>query len=443
MTPTHLYSIFQSHPVITTDSRDCPSGSIFFALKGETFNGNAYAESALEKGCSYAVIDEQQYAKDSRFILVDDVLTALQQLAREHRRTLATPVIGITGTNGKTTTKELIATVLAEKYNVLYTQGNFNNHIGVPKTLLQLKPEHEIAVIEMGANHPGEIKTLVDIVEPDCGIITNVGKAHLEGFGSFEGVIRTKGELYDFLRTKVADKKVLGSEVEQGAVFLHADNEHLATICHGLPLIKYGVETTEECKVVGRVEECAPFLNFEWKTSTSDCWHNVSTHLIGAYNIYNMLAAATIGLSFGVSEEQVCNALAGYIPSNNRSQLTITDHNKLIVDTYNANPTSMMAALQNFRDMKVEPKMAILGDMRELGKVSEEEHRKVVDFLVSSGIENVWLVGEEFAKVKSPFRNFANVEEVKAEIEKQKPENCYILVKGSNGTKLFQLPPLL
>jgi len=205
---THLYSLFQHHPVITTDSRDCPAGSIFFALKGESFNGNQYAAAALEKGCAYAVIDEAQYAEDDRYIVVDDVLTTLQQLANEHRRALGTPIIGITGTNGKTTTKELIATVLSQKYNVLYTQGNFNNHIGVPKTLLRLTPEHDIAVIEMGANHPGEIKTLVNIVEPNYGIITNVGKAHIEGFGSFEGVIRTKGELYDFLRER---KKSMGS----------------------------------------------------------------------------------------------------------------------------------------------------------------------------------------------------------------------------------------
>lgn len=443
MTIQELYLLYQNHPTITTDSRDCPEGSIFFALKGDTFNGNAYAQSALEKGCAYAVVDEKQYATDSRIILVDDVLLTLQQLAREHRRNLATPVIGITGTNGKTTTKELIATVLSEKYNVHYTQGNFNNHIGVPKTLLQLKPQHEIAVIEMGANHPGEIKTLVDIVEPDCGIITNVGKAHLEGFGSFEGVIKTKGELYDFLRTEVADDFIAATEVKKGTVFLHADNEYLKSICQNLPLIKYGVDATDGCKVVGKVGECAPFLTFEWKTSVSEKWHSVSTHLIGAYNIYNMLAAATIGVSFGVSEEQICHALANYIPSNNRSQLTVTDNNKLIVDTYNANPTSMMAALQNFRDMKVEPKMAILGDMRELGEVSEAEHQKIIDFLNTSGIKNVWLVGREFNKTNCTFRKFEDVEAVKKEIKANPPKDHYILIKGSNGIKLFQLPVLL
>ena len=294
-----LYQIFQSHPVITTDSRDCPKDSIFFALKGEAFDGNAYAEKALESGCSYAVIDEQEYAKDNRFILVDDVLTTLQQLANHHRKVLGTPIIGVTGTNGKTTTKELISAVLSKKYNVLYTQGNFNNHIGVPKTLLRLTKEHDIAVVEMGANHPGEIKTLVNIVEPDYGIITNVGKAHLEGFGSFEGVIRTKGELYDFLREKSA---LISDDKKKPKVFIHGDNKYLMDISHDLHLIIYGTEKSPEYAVVGEVNECNPFLNFSWRNQNGDnAVHSVSTHLIGSYNIYNMLAAATIGLYFGVT----------------------------------------------------------------------------------------------------------------------------------------------
>ncbi|MBQ0073594.1 MAG: UDP-N-acetylmuramoyl-tripeptide--D-alanyl-D-alanine ligase [Prevotella sp.] len=424
-----LYSLFLDHPVITTDSRDCPQGSIFFALKGESFNGNAYAQSALDKGCAYAVVDEAQYATDERCILVDDVLTTLQQLANEHRRALKTPVIGITGTNGKTTTKELIATVLAKKYNVLYTQGNFNNHIGVPKTLLRLTKEHEIAVIEMGANHPGEIKTLVDIVEPDYGIITNVGKAHLEGFGSFEGVIKTKGELYDKLRTK-SDSKV----------FIDADNKYLAGIAQGLTLVKYGVDS-DEATVKGKVIDCAPFLRYSWSTAGNN--YEVQTNLIGAYNIYNMLAATTIGLHFGVTPQQVCEALSSYVPSNNRSQLTVTDNNKLIVDTYNANPTSMAAALNNFAIMAVEPKMAILGDMRELGSVSAEEHQKVVDFLQQHPDITVWLVGGEFGKTACDYRKFPDVTAVKEEIAQHPLKDKYILIKGSNGIKLFELPALL
>ena len=357
-------------------------------------------------------------------------------------------IVVVTGTNGKTTTKELIAAVLSEKYNVLFTQGNFNNHIGVPKTLLRLTKEHDIAVIEMGANHPGEIKTLVDIVEPDFGIITNVGKAHLEGFGSFEGVIRTKGELYDFLRSakKHAVSLSNGKSYECPKVFIHADNEHLLGISHDLNLVKYGTVSSPDLAIFGKISECAPFLSFSWRNQSAGSnapVHNVNTHLIGSYNIYNMLAAATIGLHFGVSEEQVDHALANYIPSNNRSQLTITSSNKLIVDTYNANPTSMNAALLNFRDMKVSPKMAILGDMRELGEVSAEEHQKVVDFLKQTDITNVWLVGPEFAKTDCDYRKFDDVDQVKEEIAANPPKGEYILIKGSNGIKLFQLPELL
>ena len=433
MKTEQLYSIFQQHPLVTTDSRDCPEGSIFFALKGETFNGNAFAAKALQEGCAYAVIDEAQYqvAGDERYILVDDCLTALQQLARHHRRVLGTPVIGVTGTNGKTTTKELIATVLSEKYHVHYTRGNFNNHIGVPKTLLQMTREHDIAVIEMGANHPGEIKTLVNIVEPDCGIITNVGRAHLEGFGSFEGVVRTKGELYDFLRTRPGS-----------TVFIHNENEHLLGIARDLTLVRYGTQPDERLSVEGEVISCAPYLKFAWHPRNAEP-RTIQTHLIGAYNIYNMLAAACIGLHFGVTPEQVDHALASYIPSNNRSQLEQTADNHLIIDAYNANPTSMNAALTNFRDMAVKPKMAILGDMRELGAVSREEHQKVVDFLLTAGFDQVWLVGEEFGKIDSPFRRFSDVEAVKAAIAQEKPRGYYILIKGSNSTRLHQLPAIL
>ncbi len=430
---SNLYKLFQQHPVVTTDTRDCPQGSIFFALKGASFNGNAFAAKAIEQGCAYAVVDEEEYAPkdDERFILTDNCLKTLQKLANYHRRHLGTKIIGITGTNGKTTTKELVATVLEKKYNVLYTQGNFNNDIGVPKTLLRLKPEHEIAVVEMGASHPGDIKTLVDIVEPDCGIITNVGRAHLQGFGSFEGVIKTKGELYDFIRNN------------GGFVFIHNENKYLQGIAGGLQLIKYGTTVADtSLEVCGEVEQCDPFLKFRWNHSQGQ-WHEVQTHLIGSYNVYNMLAAACIGIYFGVSEEDVSDALCNYIPTNNRSQLEVTGSNKLIVDTYNANPTSMRAALENFRDMAVSPKMAILGDMKELGEVSKEEHQKIVDFLTENDITNVWLVGEEFGKIDCQYRKFATVDEVKDEISKQKPEGYYILIKGSNSIKLFQLPELL
>lgn len=424
-----LYDLFLQHPTITTDSRDVPEGSMFFALKGETFDGNAYAKKALEQGAAYAVIDEKDYAEEGndRLILVEDVLTTLQQLAKYHRVHLGTPIIGITGTNGKTTTKELIATVLKKKYNVLYTQGNFNNHIGVPKTLLQLTKEHDLAVVEMGANHPGEIKTLVEIVLPDFGIITNVGKAHLLGFGSFEGVIRTKGELYDFLR------------VIQGTVFINNDNPHLLGIGKGLKLVKYGQMEADDLLVKGEFVECNPFLKFQWNGGL------VQTQLIGSYNLDNALAAACIGTFFEVPANDICDALAAYKPSNNRSQLTITKDNKLVVDAYNANPTSMRAALDNFRLIREDHKMCILGQMGELGETSEEEHQKVVDLLGVCGFEKVWLVGENFTKTQHPadYQLFANVEEVKAAISKQKPQGYLILIKGSNSNKLVQTVELL
>ncbi len=432
-----LYDIFLQYPTITTDSRDVPENSMFFALKGETFDGNAYAKAALEQGAAYAVIDEKEYAEEGneKLILVEDVLTTLQQLAKYHRVHLGTPIIGITGTNGKTTTKELIATVLKKKYNVLYTQGNFNNHIGVPKTLLQLKKEHDIAVIEMGANHPGEIKTLVEIVLPDFGIITNVGKAHLLGFGSFEGVIRTKGELYDFLRAI------------QGTAFINNDNPHLQGISKGLKLVKYGQQEADDLLVKGELVECNPFLKFQWRhLSTVNCQlSTVQTHLIGSYNLDNALAAACIGTYFEVPANDISAALEAYTPSNNRSQLTITQDNKLVVDAYNANPTSMRAALDNFRLIRSEHKMCILGQMGELGEVSDEEHQKVIDLIGEGGFEQVWLVGENFAKTSHPanYRLFANVEEVKTAIATQKPKGFLILIKGSNSNKLVQTVELL
>ena len=450
-----LYKIFCEHPVITTDTRDCPEGSIFFALKGATFNGNQFAVKALEQGCAYAVVDEEVSCEhsQSRILRVDDVLTALQQLASYHREQLGSPVIGVTGTNGKTTTKELISAVLSEKYNVLFTQGNFNNHIGVPKTLLRLTAEHDIAVIEMGANHPGEIKTLVNIVHPDCGIITNVGRAHLGGFGSFEGVKKTKGELYDFIQMKNEALRMTNYGLQGNAIFINNDSDDLLEMAaqRELHLIKYGTHEADGLKVQGEVIECAPFLTFQWKQQ-GGAMQRVETKLIGDYNIYNMLAAATIGLTFGVTEEQVCHALTNYTPSNNRSQLTVTEHNKLVVDAYNANPTSMAAALNNFKAMAVDGKMCILGSMGELGDVSYDEHMKVVNQLKeikNDELRNknydmqVWLVGDEFAKTGHPFRQFANVEEVKVAIAAEQPNGKYILIKGSNSQKLFQLPELL
>ncbi len=434
-----LYRLYRQHPQVTTDSRDCPKDSIFIALKGASFDGNKFAKSALEKGCSYAVIDEPEYADpaDGRIILVDDCLVTFKQLARAHRRQFGIPVIGITGTNGKTTTKELISAVLAEKYNVMHTEGNFNNDVGVPKTLLRLAPEHEIAVVEMGASHPGDIKKLVEYVEPTCGLITNVGRAHLQGFGSFEGVKSTKGELYDFLKA------------HDGLVFLNTSNEHLVDMARQRSLdrvVSYGHD--DEAEVQGRVTAAAPFIEVEWwQRSEGAAVGNVSqvhTHLIGAYNLDNVLAAVTVGLHFGVAPAQINHALEHYEPTNNRSELVRTSDNVLIVDAYNANPTSMAAALDSFAAISLpQPKMVILGDMRELGDVSGEEHQKVVDKLKAMGLTDVWLVGEEFMKTQGGFTKFSDVAAVKAAIARKKPEGKCILIKGSNGIRLFELPALL
>lgn len=437
MSLSELYQLYLEHPVVTTDTRDCPEGSLFFALRGANFDGNAFARQALQSGCAYAVVDDPcvceavSASEASRYILVDDVLTTLQQLAAYHRRQLGIPVIQITGTNGKTTTKELTAAVLATKWHVLYTQGNFNNHIGVPKTLLRLNSAHQLAVIETGANHPGEIAELSALVDANCGLITNVGRAHLEGFGSFEGVIHTKGELYDYLRQK------------PGAfIFLDGDNSHLAPIAEGIPAVTYGLPG-KGYDVEGEIVACNPWLQFRFRVKGGE-WHTVQTHLIGSYNLTNALAALAVGMRFDVSPEQAAQAIAAYVPSNNRSELLRTAHNELIVDAYNANPTSMRAALDNFALISHPHKMLILGEMRELGAVSAEEHQKVAAQALSLGAEAVWFVGEEFQPYSEGAQWFPDVEAVKTALSGgAKPAERLILIKGSNGTKLFQLPALL
>ena len=440
-----LYKLYQQHPCITTDSRNCPEGSIFLALKGASFNGNDYAVSALEKGCSYAIIDEEprelgKLGKLGKLILVDDCLQTYKDLAREHRRQFDIPVIGITGTNGKTTTKELIRAVLSECYNVMATEGNFNNDVGVPKTLFRLNEDHDIAVVEMGASHPGDIKTLVETAEPTCGLITNVGRAHLLGFGSFEGVCKTQGELYDFFRAR------------ECPVFINRDNEHLMKMTDGLAdIYYYGQSDNTDILIHGEVISCAPFLKFRWREQDHDAgytseWMEVQTHLIGAYNLDNMLAAITIGYVNNIPFEQINHALENYVPSNNRSQMTVTEHNHLVVDAYNANPTSMKAAIDNFKLMEVSPKMAVIGKMGELGDVSEEEHQKVVDMLADARFDKVWLVGDEYSATNRSALTaqlFHDVEEVKAAIASEQPQGYYILIKGSNSNKLFELPDLL
>lgn len=422
-----LYDLFIHNPQITTDSRNCPKGSIFFALKGDKFDGNQYAGKALASGCVYAVIDNPDYYIGKRTILVDNVLKTLQQLAHHHRKVLGLPIIGITGTNGKTTTKELLAAVLSTKFNLLYTEGNFNNHIGVPLTLLRLTHDHEMAVIEMGASHPGDIKELVDIVHPNYGIITNVGRAHLEGFGSFEGVIRTKGELYDYIRRS------------KGKIFIKKENEYLQSIAKGIEQITYG--NGDDAFASGQVVSCDPFLVFNWKQQGK--LHTVETHIIGSYNLDNVLAAVAVGRFFKIPAERISRAIAAYEPTNNRSQFKKTDNNELIIDAYNANPSSMKVALDNFITMPVQPKAIILGDMRELGPTSDELHAEVVAQIKKGQFDKVFLCGEHFSKVGKEFSPFATTEAMTEELRRQPLKGYHILIKGSHSMGLEKLVDIL
>ncbi|MCF0198437.1 MAG: UDP-N-acetylmuramoyl-tripeptide--D-alanyl-D-alanine ligase [Bacteroidaceae bacterium] len=432
MNVAELYQIFRAHPVVTTDSRRCPQGSIFFALKGESFDGNQFAAKALEQGCAVAVVDDPSVAVDKRYVVVPDVLEALQRLAHHHREQMpGKMILQITGTNGKTTTKELVSTVLAQLGPVQYTQGNLNNHIGVPLTLLTLQDDNGFGVIETGANHPGEIAFLSKIVDPDMGLITNVGRAHLQGFGSFEGVKRTKGELYDYIR-----------EENKIGIFLNASDENLSQMAEGLGAVRYGLTDTPDVDVWGEVVDCNPFVRFRYRQSHID-WQTVQTHLIGAYNIHNLMAAVAVGVQFGVPFSCINQALANYIPSNSRSEFRDTGRNHLIIDAYNANPSSMAVAIDSFAAIEAESKLVILGEMRELGEESRQEHAQLLQCVADRlpGCE-VWLVGEAFRDIApAAARCFADVEEVKAAVADLHDRT--ILIKGSNGNKLFQLPALL
>ncbi len=421
---TKLYEVFLKYPNITTDSRNCPSDSIFFALKGNNFNGNEYAAAALNNGCKYAVVDQAEYATEPNILLVEDSLKTLQELANLHRSKFKIPIIAITGTNGKTTTKELVTAVLSEEYNVLSTKGNLNNHIGVPLTLLNLKKEHEIAVIEMGANHRGEIAELARIADPTHGLITNIGYAHLEGFGSYENIIKAKSELYEYISNR-----------KDGKIFIDRDNEVLQKVSDGITKIEYGKE--EDSFVTGKVVSNDPFLCFVWRFSRKP--HVVQTKLIGEYNISNALAAITIGKYFGIKSSLVCDAIENYEPVNNRSQLKETSKNKVIIDAYNANPTSMFAALTNFSKLPLplHHKALILGDMKELGENSVNEHQKITDFLKEKDFDKVFLIGENFCKTESPYRCFENLHEFGKYLSENNPfEDDYILIKGSRGVEL-------
>ena len=382
---------------VSTDTRNLPAGCVFFALHGANFDGNKFAKQALEQGASLAVIDNPEYVLPKGTLLVEDTLLALQDLARAWRRELGLPIIGITGTNGKTTTKELLATVLSTKYNLHYTQGNLNNQIGVPLTLLQITRAHEMAIVEMGASHPGDIKELVDIAEPNCGLITNVGRAHLEGFGSFEGVQETKKELYDYLLD------------HQGFIFRNTDNPYLAKMAGDLQTIPYST---------GKMPD--------------------GTHLVGEYNAENVSAAICVGKHFGISREQALEAIRQYVPTNNRSQKMQTANNQLIVDAYNANPTSMQAAINAFKGDTY-----ILGAMRELGEYSHLEHQNIVNMLAERKADFVFLVGEEYLQTTSPYPVFENVDLLHKHLEEQPIKGKNILLKGSRSTKMEKLLDIL
>lgn len=423
-----LHKLFLDTSGISTDTRKIEPGCMFVALKGANFNGNSFADEAIKQGAKYVVIDEKEFQKDERYILVDDCLKTLQDLANYHRHQFQIPVIGITGSNGKTSTKELIAAVLQMKYKVLYTQGNLNNHIGVPLTLLQLQPEHQIAVIEMGANKFKDIEELCDIADPNYGIITNIGRAHLEGFGGFEGVLRTKLEMY----TAVAKN--------EGVLFQNGDDSVLVENSpHSTTVIRYGKE--QEQAVNGQLIELNPFVVLRW--SCEDYLSEaIQTNLIGEYNFYNFLAAITIGRHFDVSPTKISRALAEYKPTNNRSQVEKTEKNTLIIDCYNANPSSMASALSSFKQIQHPNKLAILGEMREMGKEEAKEHDKIVSYLNEEGI-HTYLVGEAFVKAAKGQRSFHNTDELIAYLEKEPIQDALVLLKGSRGIQLEKAIPNL
>lgn len=418
-----LYEIFLSSRGISTDTRKLEKDTIFFALKGASFNGNEFAHEALEAGCTYAVVDEDEYADREGCILVKNVLQTLQDLANHHRNQFDIPVIGITGSNGKTTTKELVAAVLSKKYNVLVTQGNLNNHLGVPFTLLRLDKSHEIAIIEMGANKPGDIQELVDIAEPNYGLITNVGSAHLEGFGSFEGVLRTKTELYRFIDQK------------GGLLFVNQDDAVLKGKLPNVSVYTYGEHAAD---VTGELLELNPFVKFEWRSKSMSNAQTVSSNLIGRYNLTNFLAAAAIGTYFEVSPDDVSLALEEYQPSNNRSQIKKTDRNTLIVDCYNANVTSMTAAINSLVETDHPKKLAIIGDMLELGAFSPKEHQAIVDLLNKEGLKAV-LVGKEFGKTKTDYATYPDFQTLLKEENLSEISEHLVLLKGSRGIRLENL----
>lgn len=414
MNITALYQLYTKHFLVDTDTRNIRENTLFFALKGDNFNGNEFAEKALTLGASFAIVDDKNYQTQENIVLVDDVLETLQKLANYHRKQLTIPVIGLTGSNGKTTTKELINVILSKKYNCLATKGNLNNHIGVPLTLLSINPEHEIAIIEMGANHQKEIEFLCTICEPDFGYITNFGKAHLEGFGGIEGVIKGKSELYTFL------------EKHHKTVFINPTDAIQVEKTKNLNTIAINSDEIRFLKV-------NPFVKIDYKNTT------IQSNLIGNYNYTNIAIAITIGEYFKVSKADMKEAIESYTPKNNRSQIIETKTNKIILDAYNANPSSMKVALENFASLVHNKKVIILGDMFELGKDSQQEHQEIVNLANSLGFQNQYFVGEHFHQTKTDSQQFKTFDDFKNFIKKNPLENQYILIKGSRGMRLERI----
>jgi len=427
-----LYEIFMAcGQKVCTDTRKIEKGSVFFALKGHNFNGNQFAAKAIDSGCAYAVVDEKGAGQGDKYVLVEDVLKALQALANYHRRQFDIPLIAITGSNGKTTTKELMHAVLSKKFKVQYTQGNLNNHIGVPLILLTLTKEHDMAVVEMGANHVGEIDALCHIAEPGFGVITNIGKAHLEGFGGIEGVKKGKSELYRYLKEK------------NGTVFVHGDDEVLMELSAANNKVTYC--TKKVCDIVGKYSDNL-FVELAWRTryamdELKDAPY-IKSNIVGVYNYYNALCAACVGNFFKVEDNLVQEAIEGYVPTNNRSQLLKTANNVLILDHYNANPSSMSLAIENFSQMQFQNKMLVLGDMLELGNEAFKEHALILQLLREKKLDDYILVGPIFSALQKE-KSFTDSVQAAAFIKQDAIKNKTILIKGSRGISLEKVVEVL
>jgi len=427
MTIPELHQLFLQHPQVCTDTRKLTSGAIFFALKGENFNGNQFAAKAIDEGCSYAVIDEKEFA-GNKTILIENVLQTLQALATYHRQYWGKKIVAITGSNGKTTTKELIHSVLSQQYNCLATVGNLNNHIGVPLTLLSLKTEHEIAVVEMGANHQREIAQLCNITQPNYGLITNAGKAHLEGFGGEAGVLKGKGEMYDYLRA------------HQGIAFINEDDEKLKSIATGLQTRSYGFSPTANVK--GKLLTKGIFLEME--IAHGDEKVEVHTQLTGNYNAINVLCAAAVGRELGINPQQVKKGIETYRPDNSRSQVYPTGRNTLILDAYNANPSSLSLAIDNLERIQANHKFFVVGDMREMGTYAAQEHQAILEKLKTTGLQGI-LVGQEFHRLAPAYGyiSFDEVGQARTWLQQANLQGYTILIKGSRGIKLENVVDVL